>query len=68
MEIVISETKHILGKKAARMGGELIRTAILDRGNANISKNDLWILFHPWSSIMLMATLTLMKNVSDWES
>jgi glucosamine-6-phosphate deaminase len=36
MEIVISETTHILGKKAARMGGELIRTAILDRGNANI--------------------------------
>jgi glucosamine-6-phosphate deaminase len=36
MEIVISETKQILGKKAARMGGELIRKAILARGYANI--------------------------------
>jgi glucosamine-6-phosphate deaminase len=36
MEIIISETKQILGKKAARMGGELIRKAILDRGEANI--------------------------------
>jgi len=36
MEIVISETKQILGKKAARMGGELILKAILDRGYANI--------------------------------
>jgi glucosamine-6-phosphate deaminase len=36
MEIIISETKQILGKKAARMGGELIRKAILDRGTANI--------------------------------
>jgi glucosamine-6-phosphate deaminase len=36
MEIIISETKQILGKKAARMGGELIRAAILDRGTANI--------------------------------
>jgi glucosamine-6-phosphate deaminase len=36
MEIIISGTKQILGKKAARMGGELIRKAILDRGYANI--------------------------------
>jgi glucosamine-6-phosphate deaminase len=36
MEIVISETKQILGKKAARMGAELIRKAIFDRGYANI--------------------------------
>ena len=36
MEIVISETKQILGKKAARMGGELIRKAIFERGYANI--------------------------------
>ncbi|TAL81188.1 MAG: glucosamine-6-phosphate deaminase [Bacteroidetes bacterium] len=36
MEIIISETKQILGKKAARMGGELIRKAIINRGKANI--------------------------------
>ena len=36
LEIVISETKQILGKKAAQMGGELIRKAILDKGTANI--------------------------------
>jgi glucosamine-6-phosphate deaminase len=36
MEIIISETKQILGKKAALMGGELIRKAIIDRGIANI--------------------------------
>jgi glucosamine-6-phosphate deaminase len=36
MEIVISETKQILGKKAAQMGAELIRKAILDKGKANI--------------------------------
>jgi len=36
MEIIISETKMILGKKAARMGGELIRKAILGSGKANI--------------------------------
>ncbi len=36
MEIVISETKHVLGKKAAQMGAKLIRQAILERGEANI--------------------------------
>jgi glucosamine-6-phosphate deaminase len=36
MEIVISETKYILGKKAALKSAELIRKAILDRGFANI--------------------------------
>ena len=36
MEIIISETKQILGKKAGRMGGELIRKAITENGEANI--------------------------------
>lgn len=36
MEIIISETKQILGLKAAKRGGELIREAILQRGTANI--------------------------------
>jgi glucosamine-6-phosphate deaminase len=36
MEIVISDSKQILGKKAARKGAELIRKAILERGKANI--------------------------------
>ena len=36
MEIVISETKHDLGKKAAQMGAKLIRQAILEKGEANI--------------------------------
>jgi glucosamine-6-phosphate deaminase len=36
MEIVISETKQILGKKAAQKGAELIRKAIFNRGHANI--------------------------------
>jgi glucosamine-6-phosphate deaminase len=36
MEIIISETKQILGKKAAQMGGELIHKAILGKGKANI--------------------------------
>ena len=36
MEIIISDTKQVLGKKAARMGGELVRKAILERGYANI--------------------------------
>jgi len=36
MEIVISKTKQVLGKKAAQMGAELIRKAILDKGKANI--------------------------------
>ena len=36
MEIVISETKQVLGKKAAQMGAELIRKAIFDKGKANI--------------------------------
>jgi len=36
MEIVISESKQILGKKAAQKGAGLIRKAILDRGRANI--------------------------------
>jgi glucosamine-6-phosphate deaminase len=36
MEIVISQTKQILGQKAARKGADLIRKAILVRGKANI--------------------------------
>lgn len=36
MEIVISDTKQILGKIAAQKGAELIRKAILDKGKANI--------------------------------
>lgn len=36
MEIIISETKQILGKKAAQMGAKLIRKAILNKGKANI--------------------------------
>jgi glucosamine-6-phosphate deaminase len=36
MEIEISETKEILGEKAAQRGAGLIRKAILDRGEANI--------------------------------
>jgi glucosamine-6-phosphate deaminase len=36
MEIIISETKQILGKKAAQMGAKLIRKAILKKGEANI--------------------------------
>ena len=36
MEIVISETKQILGKNAAQRGAELIRRAIRNRGEANI--------------------------------
>ncbi len=36
MEIVISETKQVLGKKAAQMGAKLIRQAILEKGEANI--------------------------------
>lgn len=36
MEIVISETKRVLGKKAAQRGAELIRKAILESGKANI--------------------------------
>lgn len=36
MEIVISENKQILGKKAAQLGAELIRNAILENGEANI--------------------------------
>jgi glucosamine-6-phosphate deaminase len=36
MEIVISESKQILGKKAAQNGARLICRAILDRGRANI--------------------------------
>lgn len=36
MEIIISETKQALGKKAAQKGAGLIRKAILDRGEANI--------------------------------
>lgn len=36
MEILISETKQTLGKKAAQMGAGLIRQAILNRGSANI--------------------------------
>jgi glucosamine-6-phosphate deaminase len=36
MEIIISETKQDLGKKAALRGAGLIRMAIRDRGEANI--------------------------------
>ncbi|MCL4484186.1 MAG: glucosamine-6-phosphate deaminase [Bacteroidetes bacterium] len=36
MEIIISETKQVLGKIAAQKGAELIRQAILDKGVANI--------------------------------
>ena len=36
MEIIISETRQILGKKAAQMGAKLIRNAILNKGKANI--------------------------------
>jgi glucosamine-6-phosphate deaminase len=36
MEIVILDTKQILGKMAAQKGAELICKAILDRGRANI--------------------------------
>lgn len=36
MEIIISETKQELGKKAATRGADFIRKAILERGHANI--------------------------------
>jgi glucosamine-6-phosphate deaminase len=36
MEIIISETKQILGIEASRMGAYLIRKAILGKGEANI--------------------------------
>ncbi|MEI7525779.1 MAG: glucosamine-6-phosphate deaminase [Mariniphaga sp.] len=36
MNIIISETKQELGLKAAKTGAELIRKAILERGEANI--------------------------------
>ena len=36
MEIIISETKQILGKKAAQKGGDLIGKALLSKGIANI--------------------------------
>ena len=36
MKIVISKTKQELGEKAAKMGAELIRKAILEKGKANI--------------------------------
>jgi len=36
MEVIISETKQELGKKAAQQGAELIRKAIGERGEANI--------------------------------
>jgi len=36
MEIVISENKQILGKKASQLAGDLIRKAILENGIANI--------------------------------
>lgn len=36
MEIVLSETKHELGLKAAQKGAELIRKAIFKNGKANI--------------------------------
>jgi glucosamine-6-phosphate deaminase len=36
MEIIISETKQELGKKAAQKGAEIIRKAIAEKGEANI--------------------------------
>jgi glucosamine-6-phosphate deaminase len=36
MEIIISETKQVLGKKAAQKGAAIIRQAISKRGKANI--------------------------------
>lgn len=36
MKILISETKQILGGKAALNGGKIIRKAIIERGTANI--------------------------------
>ncbi len=36
MEIVISDTKQVLGKKAAKKGADLIRKAIVEKGSANI--------------------------------
>ena len=36
MKILISESRQMLGKEAARMGGKLIRQAIADNGTANI--------------------------------
>ncbi|MDR3653684.1 MAG: glucosamine-6-phosphate deaminase [Paludibacter sp.] len=36
METIISENKQVLGKKAAQLGAELIRKAILENGEANI--------------------------------
>lgn len=36
MKILISDTKQKLGEKAAQMGAELIRNAILENGKANI--------------------------------
>lgn len=36
MEIIISETKQELGKKAAQLGAAFIRKAIAERGEANI--------------------------------
>ncbi len=36
MEIIISETKQILGESAAQLGAELINKAILQNGKANI--------------------------------
>jgi len=36
MEIIISETKQILGIEASHMGADLIRKAILGKGEANI--------------------------------
>ena len=36
MEIIISENKLLLGKKAAQRGAEVIRQAIREKGNANI--------------------------------
>ena len=36
MEVIISNTKEELGKKAAGKGAELIRKAVSERGRANI--------------------------------
>lgn len=58
MEIIISETKGDLGKKAARMGGGFIRKAILEKGTANI------ILATGASQFEML--MELVKEEIDW--
>ena len=60
MEIVISETKQILGAKAAQVGAELIRKAILEKGIANI-------IVATGASQFEMLT-ELVKEKIDWSS